>query len=55
VPPEQGMDDVVEKKTGNGKGSFLQFKITLKGIRPPIWRRFLVPEGISLSDLHDVI
>ncbi len=38
-----------------GEGSLLQIKITLKGIRPPIWRRFLVPEGLSLSDLHDVI
>ena len=35
-----------------GEGSLLQIKITLKGIRPPIWRRFLVPEGLSLSDLH---
>ena len=57
MPPEQrvGNGNVVEKNTDNGKGSLLQFKITLKGIRPPVWRRFLVPEGLSLSDLHDVI
>lgn len=55
MPPEQGIGHVVEKNAGNGKGSLLQFKITLKGIRPPVWRRFLVPEGLSLSDLHDVI
>jgi len=55
VPPEQGTDITSEENTSIGKGSLLQFKITLKGIRPPIWRRFLVPEGISLSDFHDVI
>ncbi|TKB77755.1 MAG: plasmid pRiA4b ORF-3 family protein [Nitrospira sp.] len=33
----------------------LQFKITLTGTRPPIWRRVLVPEGLSLSELHDVL
>jgi len=55
VPPEQGIGNVVEKNASNGKGSLLQFKIMLKGIRPPIWRRFLVPEGLSLSDLNDVI
>ncbi len=40
---------------GRGMGALLQFKITLTGIRPPIWRRVLVPEGLSLSGLHDVI
>ncbi|MGC8529715.1 MAG: plasmid pRiA4b ORF-3 family protein [Leptospirillia bacterium] len=55
MPPEKGIGNTVEGNTSSGKGSLLQFKITLKGIRPPIWRRFLVPEGISLSDLHDVI
>ena len=40
---------------GRGAGALLQFKITLTGIRPPIWRRVLVPEGLSLSGLHDVI
>ena len=40
---------------GRGAGARLQLKITLTGIRPPIWRRVLVPEGLSLSGLHDVI
>jgi len=26
-----------------------QFKITLKGIRPPIWRRIQVPENIHFG------
>ena len=40
---------------GRGAGALLQFKIALTGIRPPIWRRVLVPEGLSRSGLHDVI
>ena len=55
MPPEKGIGNTAEGNTSTGKGSLLQFKITLKGIRLPIWRRFLVPEWISLSDLHDVI
>ena len=33
----------------------LQFKITLKGLRPPIWRRILVPSSYSFWDLHVAI
>lgn len=32
-----------------------QFKITLKGIKPPIWRRIQVPENYSFWDLHVAI
>ncbi|MBN1316452.1 MAG: plasmid pRiA4b ORF-3 family protein [Anaerolineales bacterium] len=32
-----------------------QIKITLDGIRPPIWRRIQVPGNFTLSKLHDVI
>ncbi len=32
-----------------------QFKITLKGINPPIWRRILVPENYNFWDLHVAI
>ncbi|WP_143321934.1 plasmid pRiA4b ORF-3 family protein [Clostridium sp. HBUAS56010] len=32
-----------------------QLKITIKGSKPPIWRRILVPEGITFSKLHQVI
>lgn len=33
----------------------LQLKVTLRGIRPPVWRRVLVPESMTLGDLHHVI
>jgi hypothetical protein len=32
-----------------------QIKVTLRGSRPPIWRRLEVPSGITLRQLHDVI
>jgi hypothetical protein len=32
-----------------------QLKITIKGSKPPIWRRILVPEGITFEGLHQVI
>jgi hypothetical protein len=35
--------------------SICQFKATLKGIRPPIWRRFQVPNDITLYKLHLVL
>lgn len=32
-----------------------QLKITTKGIKPPVWRTVLVPNNITLADLHEVI
>ena len=32
-----------------------QLKITLLGIQPEIWRRFVVPSDTTLADLHEVI
>jgi hypothetical protein len=33
----------------------LQLKVTLRYIRPPIWRRVVVPDNWTLGDLHWVI
>ncbi len=33
----------------------LRLKVTLLGIRPPIWRRIEGPMAISLSDLHGTL
>ncbi|GFP36102.1 hypothetical protein HKBW3S43_01889, partial [Candidatus Hakubella thermalkaliphila] len=40
------------KKTDN---QVYQFKITLKRVRPPIWRRIQVPETYTFWDLHVAI
>lgn len=32
-----------------------EFKITLRGSKPPIWRRFVVPGHFFMDELHDVI
>jgi hypothetical protein len=34
---------------------YFQIKITLKNIKPPIWRRVLVAPEITLNKLHDVL
>ena len=36
-------------------GAILQLKVRVLGIRPMIWRRFLVPESVSLRELHGVV
>jgi hypothetical protein len=41
------------KKTLTGRA--YQMTITLRGIRPPIWRRVQVPGTIRLAALHEVI
>lgn len=35
--------------------SIYQIKVTLKDSKPPIWRRFLVPDSISLHQLHTIL
>ena len=38
-----------------GKRRFLQLKVALKDISPPIWRRFVVPSDYSLAQLHECL
>jgi hypothetical protein len=46
---------VQEKRQAAGKsGVIYQFKVTLKGSNPTIWRRFQAPDG-TLGQLHEVL
>ena len=37
------------------KNQVYQFKVTLRGIRPPIWRRFQVTDDLSFYQFHRVL
>ena len=39
----------------DAKRDMIRFKITLKGIRPPIWRRIEIPANYSFWDFHVAI
>lgn len=45
----------MSEKSSSPEQEIYQIKITLKGSKPPIWRRVLVPGGISLYQLHQVV
>ena len=42
-------------KSAAAPGSVLQLKVRLLEISPMIWRRVLVPESVSLRELHGVV
>ena len=51
----QGAKAIRDKRQKSPKtGSVYQFKVTLKDSHPPIWRRFLVPDG-TLGQLHEIL
>lgn len=45
--------------TARAKGSdaetIVTLKVTLRGIKPPVWRRLLMPAGMTLGALHHAI
>lgn len=46
------------RSRGRGRGketSAYVVKVTLLGVRPPVWRRLLVPADIHLGDLHRIL
>lgn len=46
---------MAQKPTRKAPHQVYQLQITLKGIRPPIWRRVHLPGAICLDAFHDVI
>jgi hypothetical protein len=42
-------------KTTRQADSIVSLKVALRGIRPPVWRRLLVPGRMTLGGLHHVI
>ena len=51
IPRELFLEVKVKKKFNK----VYQFKISLKEIKPPIWRRIQVPDTYSFWDLHVAI
>ncbi len=43
------------KQRTDAGNSIISLKITLRGTKPPIWRRLLAPAKMTLADLHDAI
>lgn len=42
-------------KTARNADDIIRLKVTLRGIRPPIWRRLALPGRMTLGDLHHAI
>jgi len=49
--------DIMAKPTlpKNSATHVLSLKVMLRGVRPPIWRRLLMPSTMTLGDLHQAI
>ena len=48
------MAKTIEPKRSAGE-SIVSLKVTLRGTRPPVWRRLLMPGAMTLGDLHQAI
>ena len=44
-----------KKKTVRPAEKAIQFKVQLRYLRPPIWRRVVLPDNATLGDLHEAI
>ena len=48
------MAKTAARKSNAGKNP-LSLKVTLRGTKPPVWRRLLIPGEMTLGDLHQAI
>jgi Plasmid pRiA4b ORF-3-like protein len=53
-PTEEAVAKPTKSQPAKATGKVFQLKITLKDIKPPIWRRVQVPD-CSLDELHGII
>jgi Plasmid pRiA4b ORF-3-like protein len=44
-----------QRSPGERTASVHQLKAALVGMKPPVWRRLVVPSDLTLGSLHDVI
>ena len=42
-------------KTVQKAENLFSLKVTLRGVRPPIWRRLIIPGSMTLASLHEAI
>jgi hypothetical protein len=52
------MEQIIDELSNSlieGDARIYQLKISLKGAKPPIWRRILIPSSMELIDLHHAI
>jgi hypothetical protein len=43
------------RRSPPARAPIFQLKVTLEGVKPPVWRRLLVPADIPLHTLHAVL
>ncbi len=55
INPDLADDLGIDRSPSPGSGRIFQFKITLRGTKPPVWRRIQVPGEYSFWDLHVAI
>ena len=46
---------MAKKPETDAANSIVSLKVTLRGPKPPIWRRLLAPANMTLADLHEAI
>lgn len=49
------MARIAKPQIGGVDTSIISLKVTLRGVKPPIWRRLLMPGLMTLGDLHFAI